>query len=50
MAGVPIAKKQVSIVLVLNIDFKGAASYRVGSKWNIDIDDKGNLSLKEATE
>lgn len=50
MMGVPISKKQVSVVLVLNIDFKDAAPYRVGSKWTIGIDAKGNMSLKEVKE
>lgn len=47
MVGIPMSTTQVSIVLVLNVDFKGAAPYLVGSKWTINIDEKGNLSLKE---
>jgi hypothetical protein len=50
LPGAPPANKQVSIVLVLNVDIKGAAPYLVGSRWTISIDDNGKLSLTEVKE
>jgi hypothetical protein len=41
-------KLQGTNVLALYFDFKGAVPYKVGSFWNIEIKENGELSLKEA--
>jgi hypothetical protein len=43
-------KKQMAIVLALNVGFSGTVPYLVGSKWRIAIDKVGNISLKEVKD